>query len=82
MMLRLYKFTCAPNYPVCKAVTIFAVKDYLAPDQAMRTGQDCARRAGCSNFLDSNTLEYLGTFMPATEPSAIPYVIHAETGEY
>ena len=81
MMLRLYKFTCPGNYSVCSGVIIFATREYLAPEPALLAGQDIAVRSGITHFLDGE-VSYLGTFMPATEPPAIPYVIHCETGEY
>lgn len=80
MMLRLYKFTCPGNYAV-PASLLFATKEYLAPEPALLTAQDIAVRSGINHFLEGE-VSYIGTFMPATEPNAIPYVIHSENGEY
>jgi hypothetical protein len=82
MMLRLYKFTCPGNYPVCKGIVIFAVDEYLTWDTGQELCAKLAKECGIINFHKCDGVQYLGTFMPATEPNALPYVIHAENGEY
>lgn len=84
MMLRLYKFTCEPNWPVVpEGELIFAVDDYKDMVSMMAQARMIADREGFNNWnsLEAN-LEFLGTFMPATEHPEIPYIISCQTGEY
>lgn len=83
MMLRLYKFTCEPNYPVCEGELIFAVKDYKDMVSMMAQARMIADREGFNNWNSLEAkLEFLGTFMPSTEHPEIPYIISCQTGEY
>lgn len=82
MMLRLYKFTCPGNYPVCKAVVIFATYQYLAGEEGLEYCAKIAESAGINKFSGCEGVDYLGTFMPHDEVGKLPYIIHAESGEY
>lgn len=82
MMLRLYKFECSGNYPVCPAVVIFATNEYLTWDTAQEHCAEIAKECGIQKFSECEGLEYLGTFMPHDEVGKLPYIIHTENGEY
>lgn len=82
MMLRMYKFKCAPNNPVCDGIVIFAVRDYKEMDEMVGYAVDLAKTLGLYRADEDATLTYLGTFMPAVEHPEIPYVIDYQTGEY
>lgn len=82
MMLRLYKFTCPGNYPVCEAVVIFATNEYLAGEEGLEYCAKIAEKECIQNFSDCEDFQYLGTFMPHDEVGKLPYIIHAESGEY
>lgn len=82
MMLRLYKFTCPGNYPVCPAVVIFATTEYLTWETSQGYCAGIADDLAIENFQDCKGLEYLGTFMPHDEVTDLPYIIHSENGEY
>lgn len=82
MMLRLYKFNCEPNHPVCKGELIFAVKDWQPSETMLVVAKELASENGFSNFNEDATIEYLGSFMPAIEHPEVPYIISCQTGEY